>query len=255
MRLTFGPSLFRYGVDRVNGVTNNTGVMGSKERRERERDRMRTRILDAARDLFATEGYDAVSMRKIADAIEYSPTAIYVHFKDKAALMRELCNEDFGRMAEGNRRVFEMDDPVERIRELGDHYIRFAVRHPNHFRLMFMTRPSCEIEMSEEEMKQAGHGDPNQDGYALLRLCVQQAMDQKRFRPELTDIDVVTQLLWSGVHGVASLHICRSENEKWCPWLGADKLSRAMIDLIFRGVLREGDPALTKSAGQKEKRP
>ena len=228
--------------------------MGTKERRERERDQMRTRILDAARELFAMQGYDAVSMRKIAEAIEYSPTAIYAHFKDKAELMRELCDEDFGRMAEGNRRVFEIDDPVERIRQLGYHYIRFAVSHPNHFRLMFMTKPSCEIEMTEEEMKQAGHGDPNQDGYALLRLCVRQAMEQKRLRDELSDVDVVTQLLWSGVHGVAALHICRSEDEKWCPWLGAEKLSREMIDLIFRGVLKEGDPALARAAGGKEQR-
>jgi AcrR family transcriptional regulator len=193
-------------------------------------------------------------VRKIAEAIEYSPTAIYAHIKDKAELMRELCDEDFGRMAEGNRRVFEIDDPVERIRQLGYHYIRFAVSHPNHFRLMFMTKPSCEVEMTEEEMKQAGHGDPNQDGYALLRLCVTQAMEQKRLRDELSDIDVVTQLLWSGVHGVAALHICRSDDEKWCPWLGAEKLSRDMIDLIFRGVLKEGDPALTGVAGGKEQR-
>ena len=49
-------------------------------------------ILDAARELFATEGYEAVTMRRIADRIEYSPTAIYFHFKDKESLVRELCD-------------------------------------------------------------------------------------------------------------------------------------------------------------------
>ena len=225
--------------------------MGIKERREREREEVRTRILDAARELFAREGYDAVSMRKIADAIEYSPTAIYVHFKDKAELMRELCLEDFGRMAEENRKVFQIADPIERIRELGRQYIEFGATHPNHFRLMFMTKPAPEVEMSEEEARAAGAGDPNQDGYALLKLCVEEAMKQGRLRPEMTDADVVTQLLWAGVHGVASLHIVRPEQERWCKWSGAERLGREMIDLIFRGVLKEGDRALKSNANQK----
>jgi AcrR family transcriptional regulator len=215
-------------------------IMGTKERREREREEIRTKILDAARGLFARDGYDAVSMRRIADAIEYSPTAIYIHFADKAALMRELCRRDFGRMAEQYRSIQEIADPVERIRQLGFGYIRFAVTHPNHFRLMFMTKPADEVVMNEREMKEAGHGDPNQDSYALLKLCVQQAIDQGRLRPELTDADLVAQLLWAGVHGVASLHITRPERDDWCPWLGADQLSREMVDLILRGILREG---------------
>ena len=214
--------------------------MGTKERREREREELRTKILDAARELFAREGYDAVSMRRIADAIEYSPTAIYAHFEDKASLMRELCRSDFAAMAEGNRSLLAVADPIERIRQLGVSYIRFAVSHPNHFRLMFMTKPAPEVQMNQQQMKDAGHGDPNQDSYALLKLCVQQGIDQGRMRPELSDADLVSQLLWAGVHGVASLHITRPDPEDWCPWLGADRLAREMIDLILRGILREG---------------
>ena len=77
--------------------------MGIKERREREKAEIREKILDAARDLFVSEGYEAVSMRKIADRIEYSPTAIYLHFKDKEAVMRELCDLDFLALALGVR--------------------------------------------------------------------------------------------------------------------------------------------------------
>ena len=226
--------------------------MGSRERREREREEVRQKILDAARELFAREGYEAVSMRKIADAIEYSPTAIYVHFKDKAKLMRELCLVDFGRMAEGNRAVFAIEDPVERIRELGYHYIRFAVSHPNHFRLMFMTRTTADLTMDEDELKEAVRGDPNQDGYALLKLCVEEAIARKRLRPEAGDAGTVTQLFWAGVHGVASLHIVRADaGEQWCAWAGADVLGRAMIDLMFRGILVPGDPALAGGEGAK----
>ena len=64
--------------------------MGPKERREREREEIRTSILEAARDLFANEGVEAVTMRRIAEKIEYSPTAIYFHFKDKESLLAEL---------------------------------------------------------------------------------------------------------------------------------------------------------------------
>ena len=72
--------------------------MGITERREREREEVRRKILDAARDLFATEGYANVTMRKIAEAIEYSPTTIYGHFEDKDDLVDALCHEDFARL-------------------------------------------------------------------------------------------------------------------------------------------------------------
>src|SRR4028119_1353956 len=101
--------------------------MGTLERRERERSETRAKILDAARDLFAEHGYDAVSMRKIAEAIEYSPTAIYVHFKDKEALFHELCRGDFGRLAHESQRLGSIADPVERLRLLGHAYMRFAL--------------------------------------------------------------------------------------------------------------------------------
>ena len=109
--------------------------MGTIERRERERSETREKILSAARELFAREGYEAVSMRKIAEAIEYSPTAIYVHFKDKRALMDELCRVDFGAMAKDFQYARNVADPIERLRVLGEGYVQFAVQRPNHFRL------------------------------------------------------------------------------------------------------------------------
>src|SRR3954467_1704141 len=114
--------------------------MASIDRRERERLETRGRIMDAARDLFAREGYDAVSMRRIAEAIEYSPTAIYVHFRDKQDLMVQLCQSDFVALAIGVAELQKIADPVDRIRRMGHAYIRFGVEHPNHYRLMFMTR-------------------------------------------------------------------------------------------------------------------
>src|SRR5688500_5144228 len=114
--------------------------MGTIERRERERLEMRARIMDAARDLFAREGYEAVSMRRIAEAIEYSPTAIYVHFRDKQDLMFQICQADFVALAQGVAELQQVKDPIERIKRMGHAYIWFGVQHPNHYRLMFMTR-------------------------------------------------------------------------------------------------------------------
>jgi len=69
--------------------------MGSKQRREREKEALRQDILDAARELFVEEGYDNVSMRRVAEKIEYSPTTIYLYFEDKASLLYAICEETF----------------------------------------------------------------------------------------------------------------------------------------------------------------
>src|SRR5271163_1039847 len=104
--------------------------MGLKERRERERDGVRAKIMNAARDLFAAEGIEAVSMRKIAEAVEYSPTVIYQHFADKESLLREICRADFATLAEAMAQIAGMADPIERIRQIGMAYGKFGVAYP-----------------------------------------------------------------------------------------------------------------------------
>lgn len=215
--------------------------MGTKERRERAKDATRQKILDAARELFASEGYEAVSMRRIADAIEYSPTAIYVYFKDKADLMKELCHADYEAFTRQAQQFADVANPIQRIRLLARSYIRFAVEHPNHFRLMFMTKPTPEmVQMDEEEMRQRGRGDPTRDGYAFLMQCIQQAIAQGWIREDLQhDPELVAQMLWAGGHGVASLQVTRAEKEPWFNWKGADALGEATLQAVLRGILRD----------------
>src|SRR5947207_10890092 len=114
------------------------------ERREREREEVRRKILDAARDLFMTEGYEKVTMRRIAEAIEYSPTTIYNHFEDKDDLVQALCFEDFGRLFEHLQAQAAPADPLQAIRQLGLAYARFGLTYPNHYRFMFMTADKFE---------------------------------------------------------------------------------------------------------------
>ena len=113
--------------------------MGITERRDREREEVRQKILDAARDLFAREGYEHVTMRRIAEAIEYSPTTIYNHFEDKDDLVQSLCEEDFSRLLSALQTQPVPEDPGEWIRQLGLAYAGFGLSHPNHYRFMFMT--------------------------------------------------------------------------------------------------------------------
>ena len=213
--------------------------MGTIERRERERLEMRGRIMDAARDLFAREGYDAVSMRRVAEAIEYSPTAIYVHFRDKQDLMFQICRADFATLARSMVDLQQVENPIERIKRMGHAYIRFGVEHPNHYRLMFMTRVDLPPEVV---LQDDNHGNVDRDSYALLKLTCRQAIDRGLVRPEYRDADLVAQMFWAAVHGVASLQITKA-NDPWMDWAGLDRLADAVVDSILRGA---ADPGLSK---------
>lgn len=212
--------------------------MGITERRQREREEVRTKILDAARELFARHGYDAVTMRRIAEAIEYSPTALYVHFKDKDALIRELCLEDFDSLAVAFRRIAKEPDPLERLRKIGMAYVEFAEKHPNHYRLMFMT-PHPESTHPTPEDAEGRKGNPEADAYAFLHATMQEAIDRGLLRPELTDAHLVSQAAWAGVHGVVSLHIAKKA-DPWVDWKSEKKTAALVIEAFTRGISRPG---------------
>jgi AcrR family transcriptional regulator len=207
--------------------------MGTRERRERERAEIRRAILGAARELFIERGYEAVTMREIARRIEYSPTAIYLHFADKKAVMDAICDEDFLSLAQRFKKIATITDPVERLRRAGQAYAEFGLRHPHHYRLMFMT-PHPPHDPSESAIEQ---GNPDQDGYAFLRWTVSEAIAAGRLRPELDDPDLVSQLVWSAVHGIVSL-LTVKHDEPWVDWRPARRLVTEMCDLVVRGLER-----------------
>ncbi len=202
--------------------------MGITERREREKEEVRNKILDAARERFATEGYDKVTMRGIAEAIEYSPTTIYLHFQDKDALVRELCNVDFGRLLEAMEHAPVPADPVEAIRQLGRAYAAFALEHPNQYRFMFMTPVSPQAEREE--------GSPGALSFAHLLGAVERAVAAGRFRP----VDPVTaaQVLWMSVHGVATALVTVPPS-CWPHRAPAPDLVDQVIDNALRGLAAE----------------
>lgn len=214
--------------------------MGIIERREREKQELRMRILDTARDLFVKEGYDAVSMRRIAEKIEYSPTAIYLHFKDKESLFAELCSTDFRRLAHSFATIAQIEDPIERIRETGRAYIEFALNFPNHYRLMFMTPHPV-----DHQPEDIAKGNPEEDAYAFLKQAVEAALAAGRFRAEIKNADLVAQTLWAGVHGVASLQVAKHDDH-WVCWQPVPELVNTMLDSLLIGLLKSGGPKPVK---------
>ena len=202
--------------------------MGITERREREREEVRKRILDAARELFEKEGYDRVTMRRIAEAIEYSPTTIYLHFEDKDDLVRALCHEDFGRLLEALSLIPPAADPIEAVRQLGRAYVGFAVNNPNHFRFMFMS-PAHKDETHAPE-------EPGSRSFGQLLEAVQRAVTAGRFRR--VDPLTAAQVLWMSVHGVACALITISP-ENWPHGPAANDLVDRVIENGIRGLLAD----------------
>ena len=116
--------------------------MGIKQRHERDREAVRRAILDAARDLFVTEGYQNVSLRKIAERIEYSPAAIYGYFASKDDIFLALAEEGFRLLGDPQRAeaadARRPPSPLDRLRGIFWHFYEFSRQHPQYFLLMFV---------------------------------------------------------------------------------------------------------------------
>ena len=115
--------------------------MGLKERQEREREAVSRAILDAARDLFVSDGYQNVSIRKIAERIGSSPAAIYGYFPSKDDIFLALAEEGFRLLFAfgGSPRPREVD-PIDELRAMFWRYYEFSKVHPEYFALMFLDR-------------------------------------------------------------------------------------------------------------------
>lgn len=212
--------------------------MGTKERRSREKLETREKILAAAREMFAEEGYDAVTMRAIAERVEYTPTALYHHFQNKQALLTELCQRDFESLARHFSGEVAAADPVERILAVGRAYLRFAQEYPSQYRFMFMTV------LPRIQDIRIVRGDPEQDAYSFLREACRQAIDQGRLRPEMKDPDQLAQILWGAVHGLISLRIVKhaGDGQDWVPWVDLRDTAEAAMQALLHGILRESSP-------------
>lgn len=197
-----------------------------KERRAREKEQLRREILDAARDLFVRDGYENVSMRRIADKIEYSPTTIYLYFQDKSQLLYCICEETFARLVkEFEGLQTQSSDPVDCLRRGMRAYIQFGLKYPNHYKVTFISHPEHhepDTYLSPESMGMKAFG--------FLPKLVGEAVRQGRFRQ--VDVAATSQMLWAAIHGVTSLLIVHPD----FPWVNRNQLIDGMIDTMLEGL-------------------
>jgi len=181
------------------------------------------KILDAARDLFAAQGYERVSMRRAAEKIEYSPTTIYLYFKDKMDLLLTISDETLDSLVAGvEEHVSDIDDPVERSVSSGAH-VRLGLERPHEYDLTFVMRPRY----------QGGLALP--DGAATKRIfesvsaLVRECVDHGVFRP--VDPAAAAQAFWASCHGLTSLLIAYPD----FPWVEQELLISRTLDTIAEG--------------------
>lgn len=182
-------------------------------RKERQKEELRTRILEAAKALFMEKGYEETSIRNIAEKIEYSPTTIYLHFKDKDEIFHELHREGFTLLNQYFRALVDVQDPFERLKATCKSYIRFATENSEFYDLMFIMQSP--IKAITEEKTDWEEGDR---AFGFLVNTVKECIAKGFFKG--MEPEVLSFTLWSMVHGICSLEICNrctvvsEENQK-----------------------------------------
>ena len=215
-----------------------TGRVGTAQRRERERTELRERILDAARAIVRREGFAALTIRKIADAIEYAPGTLYLYFENRDAIARELSSEGFRRLLEDFAPAEKISDPRARLEAIGRAYVRFGMKHPETYRLVFMEDP----QLTTAVFKAAGD-DPGQRAYRALIEPFEQLRDAGRLRPG-ADAQALADTLWSVVHGIVSLKLT-------CPGFPVtpvEPLVDAALRTFLDGLVRPSGTARASAA-------
>lgn len=175
--------------------------MGISERKEREKAEIRKMILDAAMEIYIREGYDGISIRRIANIIEYSPASIYTYFDDKDSIFYALHVEGFGLLYQKQLSAQGLTEPRERLTAHGRAYIEFALENQQYYDIMFIQRAP------EEIISKAKNWDHGNRSYDLLKRNVAECQSAGLFKNQ--DLDSTAFLLWSTVHGIASLIIRR----------------------------------------------
>jgi AcrR family transcriptional regulator len=170
--------------------------MGIKERRERERQELKQSILLAAREIAARDGWQAVTVRKVAELVEYSPPTLYEYFPSKDAILQELVREGFSQLAERVRRAYDStSDPQERMVRLALTYCNFAWDKPELYQVMHgMGGATCNMDGPPDELQDVG---------GLLARAIRAALDTGE--GDARDITTDMQLHFATLHGIVAL--------------------------------------------------
>ncbi len=189
----------------------------------------RAEILEAAERIFVAEGYEGATIRKIADEVGVSSTALYMHFRDKDEILIEICNSTMETLLASNSEISARPiDAVARVRLMLEAYVRFALAHPNAYRLAFCSAPQAAF--AEKAI------DPNDVGektYARYVGVVREIAAEGRLRSG--DPDTAAQALWAACHGMVALVITKT-NVNWSP---PEELMGVLLDSLLYGLIAD----------------
>lgn len=174
--------------------------MGISERKEREREALRQKFIDAGREMFLKEGYEKTSLRAIAKSVEYSPGTIYLHFKNKDELFYAIHASCFNLLGAEMEGTMDIAHPVERLRKLGETYLSFAFKYPDYYDLMFVAKSPMNAEPTEEKWAAVANT------FGCLESTVRECIDEGYFKGK--DLNTTTFTIWSTMHGMITLSIC-----------------------------------------------
>jgi AcrR family transcriptional regulator len=199
--------------------------MGVIEKRAKHKEEFRREILDAARELFINDGYEKFSMRKLAQKIDYSPTTLYLYFKNKDDLLFAICEEFFANFfAELNHIRSVSQDPIETLHQAFLYLIEFGLNNPNQYKVIFFTK-SIYGTMGELIEKES----MARNTYLVFKEMVRDCIKAGRLR-EL-DEDVIAPALATASHGLVTMIL-------YCPdFLNKRSavIARSLVDALLRG--------------------
>ncbi len=202
--------------------------MTVKDRRARHKAALRKEILDAARLLFVREGFENFSMRELAEKIEYSPTTIYLYFKDKADLLSHLCDDSFSKLVQQLETIATLaTNPVESLRASMLAYVEFGVKNPANYLATFVV--PLPLGRSESGL----HPGPTGMGRRVLdslRQAITECVRAGEFGKQ--DLDKASQTIWAVLHGITSLLVVHPD----FPWVNREELVDQMIDTAIGGL-------------------
>lgn len=172
----------------------------SSKRREEKKEEVRLLILDAAVELFEKHGYENFSLRQVAEAVGYTPTTIYLYFKNKDDLLFQTATEGFHTFGEKLKEAYDSsNEPYTRFISIGRAYMKFGLEHPVHYRLMFMQRGEFLSHKPPEGSKSVI------DSFSVLQTAINDCIQVGL----MADIDpsIHANMAWAIVHGIVALNI------------------------------------------------
>jgi AcrR family transcriptional regulator len=187
----------------------------------------RAEILEAAERIFVAEGYEGATIRKIADEVGVSSTALYMHFQDKACILMEICEQTFSELLARNAEIAARPvDPVVRTRMMLEAYTRWGLQHPNAYQLVYCTRrpPTAEpLPHATAEISQRC--------YDVFAGVVREIAATGRLRTG--DGCSAAQALWLSCHGVVAMISTRPN----FAWADHDELIQVTLDGLLNGLV------------------